>query len=404
MVGLSGDGTNISRSREVPHSGFFKSRLLPAAAVLVLVAAIYLIINLVLPGRLSGFSSSFVVQPILWCSLIVGVLALRRREARLGLSRSMLWIGLLMGDFHLAVILIAALFTGSGFGGSPYAHSLRYLFLNTILFGTAVVGLEFSRAYLLNTLSWRHATPVVILISLAYTCLMIPLTQFTHPTDASFMGGICLPLLAQNVLASFLALLGGPIASIAYWGILKAFEWYSPILPDIPWILNAFAGTLAAVIGLLALQEICRPRIEPATEAEAEPRRKSSSLSKWVTAGIASVVIIFASFGALGFRPMIVGSGSMSPALNVGDIAVVKPVSVNSVSEGDIIQFVENGMTKIHRVIEVRRDGRRVFITQGDANDSPDLAPVQAEQIQGKVRLRIPKLGWVSIGIKRLLT
>jgi len=378
-----------------------KRNFLAPLTILVLLAAVYLLINQVLPGRISGFASSYVVQPLLWCTLAFAVLAVRRAQrAKTDFAPSALWIGLLLGAFHVAVLLIAALFTESGFGGSPYAHSIRYLFLNTVFFGTAVVGLEFSRAHLLSSFSKRHTTAVLFVTALLYTFLMVPLVQLTHLTDSfPFVDGNYLPLLAQNMVASSLALIGGPVSSIAYWGILKAFEWYSPILTDLPWILNAFAGTLAGVIGLLVLQSLYGPKPEPA-----EAKTKSSSPVGWVVVGIASVVIIFVVFGALGFRPTLVGSGSMRPALDVGDIVVVTAVSAEAVGEGDIIQFGEGGTSTIHRVVEVQENGSRVFITQGDANDSPDLDPVEAEQIQGRVKFRIPKVGWVAIWIKSLLS
>ena len=379
-----------------------KRNFLAPLTILVLVAAIYLVINQVLPGRISGFASSYVVQPLLWCSLAVAVLAVRRAQrAKTDFAPPALWIGLLLGAFHVAVLLIAALFTESGFGGSPYAHSIRYLLLNTVFFGTAVVGLEFSRAHLLSSFSKRHTTALLFLTALLYTFLMVPLVQLTRLTDSfPFVDGNYLPLLAQNMVASSLALVGGPVSSIAYWGILRAFEWYSPILTDLPWILNAFAGTLAAVIGLLVLQSFYGPKPEPAAETKA----RKSSLVGWVVVGIASVVIIFVALGALGIRPTLVGSGSMRPALDVGDVVMVTAVSADAVSEGDIIQFGEGGTSTIHRVVKVQENGSRVFVTQGDANDSPDLDPVEAEQIKGRVRFRIPKVGWVAIWIKNLLS
>jgi signal peptidase len=235
---------------------------------------------------------------------------------------------------------------------------------------------------------------------------MIPLTRLTHPGSTFvLLGGIFLPLLAQNMLASSLALVGGPVASIAYFGTLKAFEWYSPILPDSPWIINTFAVTLSAVIGLLVIQSFYEKKIEPPVNVTANTGKKSRSLVGWAMAGITCVVIIFATSGALGFRPTLVGSGSMGPALDVGDIAVITEVSAEAIGEGDIIQFVDGRQSVIHRVVEVQEtDGSRAFITQGDGNDSPDLDPVYANQIQGRVEFRIPKVGWIAVGIKSLFS
>ena len=55
------------------------------------------------------------------------------------------------------------------------------------------------------------------------------------------------------------------------------------------------------------------------------------------------------------------------------------------------------------RGVEIERQGNQiVFITKGDDNDSHD-PPVLEAAYKGKVVLQIPKLGWLSIYIRRLL-
>jgi signal peptidase len=98
-------------------------------------------------------------------------------------------------------------------------------------------------------------------------------------------------------------------------------------------------------------------------------------------------------------------SGSMSPAIAVGDVTIVRDVAADDIVEGDVIQYAHDSITTIHRVIDIQQvEGSTVFITQGDANQDPDGKPVHPEQIKGKVQLCIPKVGWVSIGIKNLFS
>jgi signal peptidase len=59
----------------------------------------------------------------------------------------------------------------------------------------------------------------------------------------------------------------------------------------------------------------------------------------------------------------------------------------------------------MHRVIEIQETaGAKRFITKGDANDSPDVEPVIPQNVVGKVVVTIPKIGWVSIVVKRFFT
>ena len=131
--------------------------------------------------------------------------------------------------------------------------------------------------------------------------------------------------------------------------------------------------------------------------------RKSSSLAGWVIVALISVLIIFFCFGALGFNLSIVGSGSMKPAMDVGDIVIVREIAADDIHEDDVILYKKESSMTIHRIIEIQYDNPSIsFITKGDANSAPDPVPVHPEQIVGEVVFRIPKLGWIGIGIKNL--
>jgi len=95
----------------------------------------------------------------------------------------------------------------------------------------------------------------------------------------------------------------------------------------------------------------------------------------------------------------------MRPAFDAGDVAIVAKVPADAIREGDIIQFRKEKITVMHRVIEIQEtEDTKFFITKGDANNAPDLAPVVPEQVVGKVVFTIPKVGWVGIIIKGFFT
>lgn len=106
-------------------------------------------------------------------------------------------------------------------------------------------------------------------------------------------------------------------------------------------------------------------------------------------------------------RWYVVTSGSMKPALHVGDVVYVSDVSPDKIAEGDIISFNREGVTITHRCIDVfTRDNRTVFQTKGDANEDNDTVPVSEEQLVGRVPsielpgwtiyAKAPRLGYLS--------
>lgn len=89
---------------------------------------------------------------------------------------------------------------------------------------------------------------------------------------------------------------------------------------------------------------------------------------------------------------------SMQPAYQDGDLIVAEPA--RDVKIGEVIVFQEPCHNKIiiHRVIHQDSLG---YITHGDANSGPDLYPVPYDATQGKVWIRIPKIGHVIQFIQR---
>lgn len=372
--------------------------------VLGALIAVYLVINQAAPHVVGGFARAYIVGPVLWSLLAVLVVIVSRRGGGdyLQFSRKLLLIAVLVGLFHVACLVVAGLFFG--FGNTPYARSPYGMFLNLCYFGTMLVGLEFSRAYLLGR--FRESHPVLMLgfTALLYTAVMIPTNTIAIAKDPlAFAGGTCLPLVSENLLGSLLALLGGPVAVIVYRGILDVFEWFSPILPDLKWIVAAFAGTLAPVFGFLVVQGLYG---EPERKDEVVRRRSSrGALIGWGVTGLLVVGLLAATFGVMGLRPMVIVSGSMTPSICVGDVVLVKQVPVEQIKENDVIQFVQRGPSVVHRVVEVGNgNDSPYFVTKGDALDHEDFSPVYADEVRGKVSLTIPKVGWVSIGIKDIVS
>jgi signal peptidase len=93
----------------------------------------------------------------------------------------------------------------------------------------------------------------------------------------------------------------------------------------------------------------------------------------------------------------VVKSGSMEPFMQVGGIVVIKPAPTYTV--GDVITFGADTTTQIpttHRIVEATGEGSNVaFTTKGDANDSADPSPTHPQDIEGKVLLSIPYIGYV---------
>jgi len=80
-------------------------------------------------------------------------------------------------------------------------------------------------------------------------------------------------------------------------------------------------------------------------------------------------------------------SGSMSPALNPGDLIIVRRVDPEDIEVGDLVTVKSEDVIFTHRVVE-KIDER--FRLKGDANEDPDPNLIEPSQIVGKVILVFP--------------
>lgn len=117
-------------------------------------------------------------------------------------------------------------------------------------------------------------------------------------------------------------------------------------------------------------------------------------------ASIALVVLMAVStrLGPLvGLEVFAVRGGSMAPAIPVGAAIVAVRAVPEAIKVGDIVTIrADNGVVFTHRVVEIDASEADVWLrTKGDANSTPDAAPVPVRSIVGVVAITVPVAGYL---------
>jgi signal peptidase len=122
--------------------------------------------------------------------------------------------------------------------------------------------------------------------------------------------------------------------------------------------------------------------------------------------GGALVLTLVFCLTAIVVQPQVVGashsyvvtSGSMSPAIDAGDVVIVRDVPASAISTGDVITFARSPAAErptTHRVVAVTGEGEdRAFRTKGDANEEADRSLVSTDQVVGRVWFHVPDAGY----------
>ncbi len=367
--------------------------------ILAYIAAIFYITRFV---SLSGFWCNYVLPSLLWGGLALTIYYIFpkvRPAGRISRYKLYCWLALVCGLIGIVASVASGMM--GGFGRSPYDHSLIGMGINLFYLGSMLVGMEVSRAWLVNGLFSKNPAWGISVSALIFTLFTLSIRRLfgleTFLEGAEFLGGNFLPALMESALASYLVFLGGPLPAIIYRGMLMGFQWFSPILPDPNWLTEALFGSFAPVLGIVLVQTVHR------SEVLKIRRKPQENITGWIAASAVSILMIWFAVGVFSFFPNVIVSGSMSPAIEIGDVVIVEKIhpeeAAKKVKVGDVIQFRDEDIKVTHRVIDIEEDDRGLplFITQGDDNPGPDSDPVEADQFVGKVETVIPKVGWATI-------
>lgn len=353
---------------------------------------------------LGGFNTW--VEPIIWgvmSLLIVYAIPKKHLKGQVKHKQTVyIWA------FNAAVaFIIMSLIAGffDGFGKSPYDHSWMGILQNSIIIGSALVGQELVRAYVLNsTLGRESKWPIPLMIGLM-TFINLPLVQLINMAGSqdvmTFVANIFLPTLSENMLATYLVVYAGPVASVIYLGLVESFEWLSPILPDLSWLAKGMIG-MSVPIGALIMISQAYMKLTGRFKAY---REKETKVYEWLPVTVICVLIIWFTVGVFPIYPSAIATGSMKPGINPGDVVLVKKLQdradIEALQIGDIIQFKKESILVNHRIIDiVEEEDEMKYRTKGDNNSAQDADLVAAEDIKGTIVEVIPKIGWPTLILK----
>lgn len=139
----------------------------------------------------------------------------------------------------------------------------------------------------------------------------------------------------------------------------------------------------------------------PATRPTLLRRLGDWVLTTLAAAGALCIIAVIAAF-AFNITLIMFSTGSMSPAIPAGSVAVVREVPATEIEVGDVVTVERpNALPITHRVTEIlATSGEQVtFTMQGDANADPDPAPYSSDTVR-VVLFSVPGLATLISGLQ----
>ena len=215
------------------------------------------------------------------------------------------------------------------------------------------------------------------------------------------IGLYILPSIAKNLLLTYMTYHSGYKSAILYRLIFDLTAYILPIFPD-------FGTYLQSVLNIAfptALFLILNRTFKKKNDAFVRENKTVKIVALIITIAILETLVILVS-GLFKYYALTIGSGSMEPHLNIGDVAIVKKLDKNeleTLKEGDVLVF-DYGETIVHRIVEIyEKDGTYSFQTKGDNNDDVDGFIVYEDQVIGIAKYRIPIIGKPTVWLNEQL-
>ncbi len=213
-----------------------------------------------------------------------------------------------------------------------------------------------------------------------------------------FVGLTVFPMIASNLLYHSLSSSYGALPNILYKTIVYVYPCFIPVMPKVPDVMLAFLRIILYLVIYLFIRMLYSPRKFTVSRKKVVAGYVSGFVGMFLS--VLFVMLISCQFR---FGLLVIGTGSMTGTIDVGDAIIYEKYDGDVIEKEDIIVFEKNGVTIIHRVVDIKSiDGQVMYYTKGDANEDMDSGYITNDMIVGTVNLKIKYLGYPSVWMRAL--
>lgn len=298
--------------------------------------------------------------------------------------------------YILVYFLLGLLF---GFEYSPYSKQILALFNNFLNIVIVIFLQEYVRCSLVNYNSKFNSKFIVIIIFVLININFVELESnfVSFVVLFKYLFGKFLPLVASQILYTYLASGCGLKALLAYRIPFQLITILTPIFPKLDWFVLSAFNLISYFVAFYIINN------EYFTEYKRKEKKRS--FLYFPILGLMVVLICFV-IGLFKYKPVAIMSDSMKPVFQRGDVVIISDIEqkmVGNLKIGDIIVYRYDNSRVIHRIAEIKEyNGEIYFRTKGDNNSVVDKDYVSEDQVLGTVKMVIPKIGYPTVWLSDL--
>ena len=215
-----------------------------------------------------------------------------------------------------------------------------------------------------------------------------------------FIALYILPSISSNLTCTYIAKKFGYKPNIIWLLVIRLYYYILPIVPKAGEYLESLILILFPLILTFRVYLII-------TKLDDLPLERNYQNPNWtfvIIVTILTCMMVYFSSGLFHYYAVSIGSGSMSPKINKGDVVIIeKTTNPKYLKEGEVIAYKYKDRIIVHRLYKKINDQKEYFYyTKGDANKDVDNYAIKQEMLIGKVTHKIKYLGWPVIWLNNL--
>jgi len=341
-----------------------------------------------------------IIRPVTYIIILIFAYLTLGRTLKIFSGKKTLVLAAVLGVIiYLAINFIVGMFMG--FGHNSMSLAPLGIIKNFWAYIVIIIFRENIRSLIVTHVRDKYKRFILPVIVIVFTFMSLDslrgVVAFDLYQQVDWFFVTLLPILAMNIWFTYAAMNGGLVGNLIFAIGYNALIYFSPILPDIPHILDAIV-----LYCIVFLMFIVYDSIEWMAQRQDGVKVEYKDRRRWgwtlVPAGFLTVCIMF-GIGVFPIMPVAVASNSMSKEFSRGDLIYVEKTSPDELEVGNVVQYNKGNISIVHRIVDIREDSvlGRYFIFKGDENLLTDMYPVYDNQIVGRVVAKTPFLGFPAL-------
>ena len=362
--------------------------------LIMYILEISLIIFLLCCIIFSGIFTRTVIAIILLVYMIINRALVKSYKARGKYNKKLTVVMMIIAGVYLATIYILGIYIGF------YNATVKFSMWSIINYILPYIVIIISAENIRKTILLKEDKKSQIVLLIVFILLDIAITTNIYDLKSltdyyMLIGFIMFASIANNLLFNqIITKYRNCKAIIIYRLITTLYVYIIPIVPNIHILFESILRIVLPYIIYLILEKLYSKKEKQVPIRTKTKEILATSILIILVGGLIMLISCQFRYGIL-----VIGSGSMTGTINKGDAIIYERQHKDEeIKIGDIIVFYNDKVKVIHRVIDKKDFGNGIhYYTKGDANPNKDEGYRTEETIIGKVKLRVPYIGQLTI-------